>query len=535
MSWWREAVYYQVYPRSFADSNGDGVGDLPGVTGKLDYLANTLGIDVVWLSPFYRSPMHDMGYDVSDYCAVDPTFGTLEDFDALIARAHELGLKIIIDFVPNHTSIEHPWFAESASSRDNPKADWYIWADGKDGGPPNNWLSIFGGPSWRFHVGRNQFYLHSFLPEQPDLNWRNPEVEQAMFDAISFWLDRDVDGFRIDVAHFILKDPELRDNPANTDNITVYHKPVGAYEEQLHVHDINHPDTHELYARLRKLVAERPKDPVLVGEIHLQDVDVWARYYGTSERPELNLPFNFGLLGIPLEAGAIAHHVAEIERATQGRGWPTYVLGNHDEQRLRTRIGDDYYRAAAVLLLTLRGAPTLYYGDEIGMVDGFVPEEKRLDPWGFRVPGHDLWRDGCRTPMQWSGDPGAGFTQDAIEPWLPIAADFETRNVEAQLGQKDSTLELYRALIKLRKAHPVLRRGGIVAIEARDGVLSYERVDDDSCMGVEMNLAPTDRPSRFSGAGHTLLWVTRTNFERDIDARTDSLEPGEARVTLLKE
>jgi len=529
--WWREVVYYQVYPWSFQDDDGNGIGDLRGITRRLPYLRETLGVDVVWLSPFYRSPMHDMGYDVADHCDVDPRFGGLEDVDHLIAEAHRLGLRVVVDFVPNHTSSDHRWFVASSRSRKDPKADWYVWRDGRDGGPPNNWLSIFGGSSWSWHPGREQYYLHSFLPEQPDLDWRNPEVREAMQGVLDFWLDRGVDGFRIDVAHFIAKDPALRDNPPNPSGEGVYHKPVGEYETQHHVHDLGHPDGHAFHAEIRRRVSSRVSAPVLLGEIHLQDdLERWAGYFGSPEAPELHLPFNFGLLSVPFEADAIAAHVEAIERVTSAPGrWPTYVLGNHDERRLRSRVGTQNLRAAAALLLTLRGSPTLYYGDELGMPEVDVPPAERQDPWGKRVPGQNLGRDGCRTPMRWDASTQAGFT--AGQSWLPLGPEVETVNVAHQLHEPSSLLQAYRALLRLRRETSALRLGALENLHARDDVLVYERCDGARRVGVEMNLGPRSHPARY--ASPVLLRLTPSTVERAPASVPAELHPGEVRVVSL--
>ncbi|MEM1271444.1 MAG: alpha-amylase family glycosyl hydrolase, partial [Bacteroidota bacterium] len=425
--WWKTGVVYQVYPRSFQDANRDGVGDLAGILSRVGYLAHTLGIDAVWLSPFYRSPMADFGYDVADYTDVDPIFGTLEDFDELRAAIHAHGLKLIVDFVPNHSSDQHPWFMESRLSKESPKRDWYVWRDpAPDGGPPNNWLSVFGGSAWTFDEPTGQYYLHSFLEEQPDLNWRNPDVEAAMHDALRFWLDRGVDGFRLDVAHFIMKDPELRDNPLASD-AGEYHKDMGDYDTQEHIHDKGHPDVHAAFARIRQVLDEYP-DRYSVGEIHEFDWEQWASYYGNGKG--LHMPFNFGLLKAKWEAGSVREIVDAVEAAVPDNGWPNYVLGNHDEKRIATRLGEPQSRAAAVLLLTLRGTPTLYYGDELGMREASIPDALQQDPWGQRVPG--LGRDGCRTPMQWDASSNAGFTEAAM-PWLPVQSGYPHRNVAAEL------------------------------------------------------------------------------------------------------
>ncbi|MGC3999402.1 MAG: alpha-amylase family glycosyl hydrolase [Anaeromyxobacter sp.] len=451
--WWQTGVVYQVYPRSFQDSNGDGVGDLPGITARLAYLA-WLGVDAVWISPFYRSPMKDFGYDVSDYCDVDPIFGTLADFDRLAAEAHRLGLKVIVDWVPNHSSDQHPWFLDSRGSRRSPRRDWYVWRDGRPGGsPPNNWLSAFGGPAWTFDPASGQWYLHSFLREQPDLNWRNPELRRAMLATLDFWLDRGVDGFRIDVAHAVMKDPALRDNPPVPEGLRTFHKDTGDWGRQLHLHDRGHDDVHGVFRELRRLLDARGGDKVAIGEIHHHDLSAWASYYG-AELDELHMPFNFKLLSTPWNAAAVRVVVDALEASLPAGAWPNWVLGNHDEQRIATRVGPEAARAAMVLLLTLRGTPTLYYGDELGMTDVPVPPEEAQDPWGRNVQGLGLGRDPCRTPMAWDPGPLAGFTAPGVKPWLPLHADHATRNVEAQREDPAGMLALTRRLLEARRAHP---------------------------------------------------------------------------------
>ncbi|TMA12179.1 MAG: alpha-amylase, partial [Deltaproteobacteria bacterium] len=374
--WWQTGVVYQIYPRSYQDSNGDGVGDLPGITARLDHLAS-LGVDAIWISPFYPSPMKDFGYDVSDYTGVDPLFGTLADFDRLLAAAHERGLAVIIDWVPNHTSDQHAWFLASRSSRENPRRDWYVWRDAKpDGSLPNNWLSAFGGPAWTWEPRTRQYYLHTFLKEQPDLNWRNPEVRRAMLSTLEFWLERGVDGFRIDVAHAVMKDPELRDNPPAPAGRRDFHKDMGEYGTQLHIYDRGHADTHLVYRDVRRLL-ERfsgTRARISIGEIHLFDLAELVAYYG-AELDELHMPFNFTLLNVPWSAEAVRSTVDEMEAALPEGAWPNWVLGNHDESRVASRIGAVAARSAMLLLLTLRGTPTLYYGDELGMEDVQVPPE----------------------------------------------------------------------------------------------------------------------------------------------------------------
>ncbi|MBU1492498.1 MAG: DUF3459 domain-containing protein [Actinobacteria bacterium] len=470
MEWWQTGVIYQIYPRSFQDGNGDGVGDLTGILGRVDYLSETLGVDAVWLSPFYRSPMDDFGYDISDYCDVDPLFGGLDDFDRLLEAFHDRGVRVIVDLVPNHTSDRHPWFLESRSGRDHPRREWYVWADpGPDGGPPNNWLAAFGGVAWEWDESTGQYYLHSFLRSQPDLNWRNPEVEAAMFDVMRFWLERGVDGFRLDVAHFVMKDPDLRDNPVIEPGVGAF-KDMAEYGTQDHLYDKGHPDVHPLFRRMRALLDGYRSPRVAIGEIHIDDYRQWAAYYG-ADRDELHLPFNFRLLYADWQADAIGALVDELEAALPTGAWPNYVLGNHDEPRLATRFGPENRRLAAMLLLTLRGTPTLYYGDELGLFEVEIPPDRQVDPWGLQVPG--LGRDGCRTPMPWDGTPGAGFTRG--EPWLPLGPQAAAMHVAAQLEDPGSVLNLYRALLGLRRGMPSLHRGGYRRIEAPAGVLGYRR------------------------------------------------------------
>ncbi|HJW82734.1 MAG TPA: alpha-amylase family glycosyl hydrolase, partial [Anaerolineae bacterium] len=376
--WWRDGVIYQIYPRSFADSNGDGIGDLGGITSRLDYLRD-LGVDAVWLSPVYPSPMKDFGYDVSDYTDIDPVFGTLADFDDLLREAHTRGIRIIMDMVMNHTSDEHPWFVESRSSRDSPKRDWYIWRDAKpEGGPPNNWTSVFGGGAWEFDAGAGQYYLHLFDPGQPDLNWRNSGVKQAMFDACRFWLDRGVDGFRLDVAHMPFKHPDLPDNPPKFG--------LRDYDRQRHFYHQNLPETHAMWKGFRRLLDEYPQR-MAVGEVELDGAEA---YYGNGG-DELHLAFNFGLLRLPWNARAIQRVIADWEARLPGGAWPCWVLSNHDVKRHISRWGSGALaearaKLAAAMLLTLRGTPFMYYGEEIGLREGRIPRREIVDP-----PGRRYW------------------------------------------------------------------------------------------------------------------------------------------------
>ena len=490
--WWQTAVVYQIYPRSFADSNGDGVGDLKGIEQRLDYLSNVLGIDAIWISPFYRSPMRDFGYDVADHTDVDPIFGTLADAEALIEAIHARGMRVILDFVANHTSDEHPWFKESRSSRDSAKRDWYIWRDpAPDGGPPNNWLASFGGRAWTFDEQTGQYYLHSFLPSQPDLNWRNPEVVAAMHDVLRFWLERGVDGFRVDAAHFVGKDPELRDNPPAPEDHRFLHKPMGEYDTQLHIHDRGTPFAHEVYQAIRRLVDEYSIDEerLLIGEMHLYDWNEWASYFGPN-LDEFHLPYNFGLLNVEWRADAIRELVRAIENALPTGAWPNWVVGNHDESRVASRLGPDLARTAMLLLLTLRGTPTIYYGDELGFVDADVPPELQQDPWGLRMPGLNLSRDPARSPMLWTTGPNGGFTRPEVTPWLPTI-DPQRYSVEAQLGAPGSPLEFTRELLRLRKARPSLHAGSYRELDLGPrSVLAFQREHADETTLVLASLAP---------------------------------------------
>ena len=487
--WWQTGVIYQVYPRSFQDTDGDGVGDLKGITARLDYLKG-LGVDAVWISPIYPSPMKDFGYDVSDYTGVDSLFGTMEDFDALLAAAHAKGLRVILDFVPNHTSDQHPWFVESRSSRNNAKRDWYLWheaaAAGDDWKPgkerlPNNWMSHFGGPAWTWDEGTQQFYLHSFLKEQPDLNWRNPDVRAAMYAAMRFWLDRGVDGFRMDVLWLLVKDIYFQSNPANPE----YYDAQQDVKRVLPVFNADRPETLEIVAEMRAVLAAYGptigekgvgSSRVLIGEIYLP-LDKLVRYYGTG--PQLSgadLPFNFQLIQTRWAADAIAEIITKYEGLLPAGAWPNYVLGNHDQPRLASRIGRQQARAAAMLLLTLRGTPTMYYGDELGMVDVAIAAEQVRDPAEKNEPGKGRGRDPERSPMIWVSAANAGFAPAGVEPWLPLMAGWETENAAAQAADAKSMLMLYRKLLALRRQHDTLHGGGIAEVVAEGSVLRYRRV-----------------------------------------------------------
>ncbi|MDB5232155.1 MAG: alpha-amylase [Chitinophagaceae bacterium] len=464
--WWQEGVIYQVYPRSFQDSNNDGIGDLKGIAHRLDYL-EWLGITALWLSPVYSSPMADFGYDISDYQDIHPLFGTLEDFDVLLKEVHNRGMKLILDLVPNHTSDQHPWFLESKSSKNNPKRDWYIWHDARPGGSvPNNWLSVFGGSAWEWDETTGQYYYHAFLKEQPDLNWRNPEVQKAMLDVMRFWLAKGVDGFRVDVMWHMIKDEQLRDNPQNPS----YEQHMATYEQLLPFYSTDQPEVHEIVRKMRD-VLDSYDERMMIGEIYLP-LHKLVAYYGIDNKGA-HLPFNFQLLALPWDARQIAAAVDQYEGALPAGGWPNWVLGNHDQPRITSRVGLEQARVAAMLLLTLRGTPTVYYGDEIGMRDVPIPFEEVQDPQGLNMPDKNLSRDPSRTPMQWDNGNYAGFS--VSKPWLRLAKNYARENVAVQKNDAYSMLSLYKRLIELRQKEPALMTGDYKPVYSDHHVMSYLR------------------------------------------------------------
>ena len=474
--WWQEGVVYQVYPRSFQDSNGDGVGDLKGITQRLDYL-QSLGVNALWISPFFRSPMRDFGYDVSDYTAVAPVFGTMADFDDLVTQAHARGLHVILDFVANHTSDQHAWFAASRASRTDPKRDWYVWRDpAPGGGPPNNWRSVFGGSGWTRDSVTGQYYFHQFLAAQPDLNWRTPAVSEAMHGVMRFWLDRGADGFRLDAFPHMVEDARFRDNPPDPHPSTGH----GDYDQLIPLHTVNQPGTFDVLCGMRHVTdaytarGGAPSTRVLISETYVP-VPILMRYYG-AHGCGAQLPSNFGLLGAAWRADTAYRRITTYTRALSPAEWPNWVLGNHDNSRLATRLGPAAARAAAVLLLTLRGTPTIYNGDELGMQDVPIPAALVQDPAEKQQPGLGLGRDPERTPMQWERGAGAGFTTGT--PWLPIAANADSLNATAERGDSASTLTLYRRLLALRRAEPALARGAFRMLPPQGDVLAYVRRDE---------------------------------------------------------
>ena len=477
--WWKSGIIYQVYPRSFQDSNEDGVGDLPGIIRRLDYLEQ-LGVDAIWISPIYPSPMADFGYDISDYCGIDPVFGSLADFDRLIDEAHRRAIRVILDFVPNHTSNQHPWFVDSRRSRESSKRDWYIWRDASaGGGPPNNWLSNFGGSAWAWDDATGQYYYHAFLKAQPDLNWRNPDVRAAMHAVMRFWLDRGVDGFRVDVIWHLMKDEALRDNPPNPG----YVPGQPEINRLLQVNSADQPDIADVVGELRRVVDAYP-DRILIGEVYLP-IQRLVAYYG-QDLMGVQLPFNFQLLQTAWDADAIAALIDEYEQSLPEGAWPNWVLGNHDQRRVATRVGPAQARVAAMLLLTLRGTPTLYYGDEIGMTDVPIPADAAQDPWEKNEPGLGFGRDPQRTPMQWDDSANAGFSP--CRPWLPVGADYRTCNVAGETHDPASMLGLQRRLIALRRRMPALTLGTYRRFDAGAGILGDERCQGTQRLLVVLNL-----------------------------------------------
>jgi alpha-glucosidase len=539
--WWQSGVIYHLYVRSFKDSNGDGNGDLAGVLHQLDYLSETLQVDALWLSPVYPSPLVDAGYDVTDHTDIDPLFGDLSLFDHLLTEAHQRHLRVILDFIPNHTSDLHPWFLAARSSREHPKRDWYIWADPKeDGSPPNNWLSHWGGSAWEWDAHTRQYYLHTFHKAQPDVNWRYPAVREAMFAAVQFWLDRGVDGFRIDSAHYILKDPALHDNPLNPSPERTPYKPLGEYDSQLHLYDRNHDDAHQVYRDLRRLLEQYDRvDPhhprLLVGEVSLFDWQQWATYYGVAQ-DEFHMPFNFGLLGAIHTARDIRQVVDTVEAILPAGAWPCYVLGNHDESRIATREGSAQARVAMMLLLTLRGTPVVYYGDEIGMHDVHIPASRVQDPWELRIPGEGFGRDPERTPMQWDTSLHAGFCEANASPWLPLAEDAQEYNVATQLADASSMLHLSRRLLHFRRTSAALTVGCYRSFpQVPDGCLVYERSERHECWLIALNFTAEEQFIRLSeGSSGHIVFSTHLDRQEAVDLSALSLRANEGCLIVME-
>lgn len=555
--WWKRAVFYQIYPRSFKDSNGDGIGDLAGIIEKLDYLNDgtpgSLGIDAIWFSPFFKSPEYDFGYDVADYCNIDPRFGTLADFDRLVAEAHRRGIRVMLDLVVNHSSHEHPWFKESRSSRDNPKRDWYIWRDGVGPRrrPPNNWRNNFFGPAWSWDEATEQYYLHSFLPQQPDLNWFNPEVRRAVDDVVRFWLERGADGFRLDVAHIYCKDEQLRSNPPFYRRMKVDQRMpygdrsllmnlfnlLGLPEFQVKQYNQHHPETHRVLKEFRKTLDEYP-EKTSIGEILSEDPQVVASYYG-SGNDELHMNFYFDMTQCRWKADAFRGCVERWERLLPAEAWPAYTFSNHDIVRAISRYGGEENSGArarllVMLLLTLRGTAFIYYGEEIGMKEARLPRRLLLDPVGKKWYPFHRGRDGCRTPMQWDGGPVAGFTSG--KPWLPVGPEAEQRNVAAQEKDPDSLLNFYRRMIWLRKEQPALLAGSYRSVV--EGVPGdcylYLRESEEQQLLVALNFSARRREFDLSAGFRPARLLLSTDPRRAVGTLDKPLALGPHEGCLIR-
>ncbi|HVY57478.1 MAG TPA: alpha-amylase family glycosyl hydrolase [Xanthobacteraceae bacterium] len=522
LPWWKTASVYQIYPLSFQDSNGDGFGDLPGLLSRVDYLAD-LGIGAVWLSPIYRSPMADFGYDVSDFTDVDPLFGTLDDFDRLVDALHRRSIRLLLDFIPNHTSIEHPWFAESRASRSNPKRDWYVWHDpAPDGGPPSNWLSRFGGSAWELDPQTGQYYYHAFLKEQPDLNWHNPRVREAMADVLRFWMRRGVDGFRVDASAVLAEDPLCRDDPPNPD----FDEKTPPPERFKRVYTDGRPETLEYLSELRRVVDAFP-GRILAGEVQGSS-DRIGRFYGTR-KPRFQLPLNYVLLDTAWDPHSIAAAIDRYLNAIPDRAWPDWAIGGHDKKRIASRLGPQQARNAAMLLFTLPGTPFFYAGDELGMTGVPVPSGEARDPFERLVPGYGLNRDPERAPMRWDAGPNAGFTSG--KPWLPVGEGVETHNVSVERRDPGSMLNLYRSLIALRRTEPTLIAGRYQPLRCHDGVLLFKRCGELDLL-IALNLSHAERRCEIGGRGEVRL-STRLDRSEALDG-TVHLRPDEGVVIALE-
>jgi alpha-glucosidase len=524
--WWRRAVIYEIAIISFQDSDGDGRGDLAGLLSRVDYL-EWLGIGAVWLTPLYPSPMLDLGYDIVDYCDIDPAFGTLEQFDRLIQELHQRDIRLILDFVPNHTSDQHPWFLESRSSRRNPKRDWYIWADPSDnGGPPNNWQSRFSGSAWQWDDTTGQYYYHSFLREQPDLNWRSPAVREAMAEVLRFWMKRGVDGFRVDASAVLAKDELLRDNPVDPE--ADESKPPPQRYKNIFTDD--RPEAMTYLAGLRKVVDEFD-ERMLCGEVQGK-TDRIGHFYG-QDNPRLHLPLNFALLDSPWDAISLQANIDAYLNAIPDKAWPDWVVGGHDKHRIASKLSQAQARNLAMLLLTLKGTPFFYAGDELGMEQITIPADRVTDPFEKLVPGYDLNRDPERAPMRWDDSLNGGFSKG--EPWLPMGLGVAERNVAVLQKDDRSLLQLYKRLIALRVSEPGLTVGDYVPVPSRNDILAYRRVVDGEAIFVALNLVPEARRLTWQGAGRLLLTTHLDQFHGERVRGPLLLRPDEGVVIKLKD
>lgn len=529
-SWWKKGVIYQIYPRSFMDSNNDGIGDINGIFSKLDYLndgtQNSLGIDTIWISPIYKSPMKDFGYDISDYRNIDSMFGTMEDFKLLLEEAHKRNIRIIMDLVINHTSNRHPWFVESRKDKDNPKRDWYIWHEGKGRRKPNNWVSLFEMKSaWWLDTNTNAYYLGTFTKYQPEVNWRNPELKKEMYDMIRYWLDMGVDGFRLDVVNWFIKDDQYRSNPWKIS--------LNPPDVQKHIYDRNRPETHEICKEIRRITDEY-EDRMLVGEIYTDDTEIAVSYQGNGE-DELHMAFNFNFLFCKWDAAEFYKKIMNYYSMLPEGAWPNFTLSNHDQPRHYYRYSegedsDSRAKVAAALILTLRGTPFIYYGEEIGMNNGKISKKNLQDPVGKRGWPVIKGRDGERTPMQWNGAENAGFSE--VEPWLPVNPDYENKNVQIQHEDNSSLLSFYKSLIWLRKNSRALTLGDIEFItEEPKDVLVYKRRYENEELMIVLNFSNNKQNVSFNKEEEVrVLFGTHCEKEEPVTIKELMVHPYEVLI-----
>ena len=533
-NWFNSAVIYQIYPRSFYDADGNGVGDLAGITEKLDYLCGTpdsLGVNAIWICPFYASPMADGGYDVSDYRAVAPIFGKLEDFKHLLKEAHARNLKVFIDFVPNHTSEQHRWFLDAKRSKTSDHRDWYVWQDAAESGlPPNNWLSIFGGSAWEYDEPSRQYYLHSFLKEQPDLNWENPAVRAAMHEEMRFWLDMGIDGFRVDAVNWLSIDPKFADEPPNPAYRAGKDDP---YKALIHTKSIKGPRLYEYLLGMTEVVKSY-KNRFMITEAYptrWDDTAGYMRYYRDVD-PRVSAPFNFEAIFSPWDALSFRHFIDRYERALRADYTPIYSLGNHDSPRVASRIGEAAARTAAMMQLTLPGTPTIYYGDELGMVDAIIERDDTKDLFEKNVPDQGLGRDPERTPLPWNGSKNAGFTSG--KPWLPVGTDYKERNVEKQKTDSSSLLNLYRQLLKLRNGSNILKYGSYKSVTLHPHVFAYIRKLGRERLAIVLNFSANELIVSAAHIAGEVRLSTYLDKPTALDAGSLRLRPHEGLIIALR-
>ena len=547
-NWWEDAIIYQIYPRSFKDTSENGNGDLKGIIQNLDYLNNgtekSLGIDAIWINPFYKSPQIDGGYDIQDYEEIDPMYGTMKDMELLIEEAHKREIRVIIDFVPNHTSDQHEWFLESRSSKNNPKRDWYIWRDPKpDGSLPNNWGSVFGGKAWEWDEKTQQYYFHQFCKEQPDLNLFKKEPREAIYNAMRFWLDKGIDGFRLDAINHIGKHPDWPDQPLK-DPKDLLPSETSIYDRQQHFYDNDQDWAHrEIFTKFRKIIEEYGKDKLLISEAYVgigrefkeHSLRELFKYYGNKENPKIHLPFNFSLINIPWNAKVVKYEVDAYDELVRGYGWPNYVFGNHDNPRIGSRVGEEQKKNAALLLLTLRGTPTIYYGDELGLENVEIPESMMKDPNAITY-GPEKSRDPSRTPMPWNNSFNGGFCPENVRPWLPLNEDLQYRNVQCLDDNPGSILNFYRKLIWMRKKSPALKYGDYISIEIEVSYINKSVKEGMKCNDFQITKDKEDKEAfGFIRKYENEIYIILINFSDKALKIKNSKINGKIIVSTLKE